>query len=554
MWARLGVVANTVAAAEVPDAHDWAEVYAELSDPARAEPLDTGQLERLATAAFLVGRDDESAAAWTRAHQSALSDGDLPRAARSGFWLAFSLLNNGELAQGGGWADRIRRLLDDADLDCVEQGYVTYCTAFRAIFAGDLAAARDGFVEAGGAAERFGDRQLGTLARVGEGRCLIYFGEMAAGVALLDEAMVSVTAEEVSPVAVGDVYCTVIEACQELFDLGRVQEWTAALSQWCDAQPELVMYRGQCLIHRAEIMQLRGAWTDAVEEVDRACRRLAEPVRRPTIGAAFYVRGDLHRLRGDFEAAEEAYEQANESGLDPQPGLAMLRLAQGRVDSAEAAIRRVLEAAEDPISRSRLLAAYVEIVLAAGGLVDARSAADELVQLATDLDAPYLRAQSDTVVGAVLLAEGDAGAAAAALRQARSAWGELDAPYEVARTRQLLGRACRELGDEDTSRMEIEAARRAFRDVGASADLASLERAAGSRVTSRTGPLSARELEVLALVATGLTNRVIGEELSISEKTVARHLSNIFTKLGLSSRSAATAYAYEQGVVGPSAT
>ena len=195
------------------------------------------------------------------------------------------------------------------------------------------------------------------MARVGQGRCLIYCGEIAEGMALLDEAMVAVTAQEVSPVAVGDLYCTVIEGCQEVFDVRRAQEWTAALSRWCDSQPELVLYRGQCLVHRAELMLLGGAWSDAVVEVQRACDRLAQPTSQRALGAAFYVRAELHRLRGEFAEAEQAYRQAHRYGRQPQPGLAQLRLAQGHVDEACGTIRRSLDEAEDTVTRSQVAGA-----------------------------------------------------------------------------------------------------------------------------------------------------------------------------------------------------
>jgi DNA-binding NarL/FixJ family response regulator len=356
--------------------------------------------------------------------------------------------------------------------------------------------------------------------------------------------MVSVGAQEVSPIAVGDAYCTVIEGCQELFDLHRVREWTSALSRWCDQRPDLVLYKGQCLLHRAEIMQLRGQWEDAVEEADRAVARLAAPAQ-PAVGAALYLRAELHRLRGEQSQAEQVYERAHDSGRDPQPGLALLRLGQGRTDAARAAIDRALADCEDPLSRCRLLAAHVEICLAAGDLEHARQDADELAEVAEQLNAPYLRAQAATVTGAVLLDVGDSTKAASTLRKAVAAWNELEAPYEAARARVLLATAYRNLGDEDGERLERGSAARAFTDLGAAPDLARLD-----EPTTDAGPLSPREIEVLRLVAGGKSNRAIAEALVISEKTVARHLSNIFTKLEVGSRSAATAYAYEHGLTG----
>ena len=417
------------------------------------------------------------------------------------------------------------------------------------MFGGDAATARTAFAQAAAIGARFRDPQLAALARAGEGRCLISLGEPAAGIALLDEAMVAVTAREVSPTAVGDLYCTVIEGCQEVFDVRRAREWTAALSHWCAAQPELVLYRGQCLVHRAELMLSRGAWPDALGEVRRAIDRLARPTAQPAIGAAYYVQAELARLRGLFPEAETAYRQADRWGHPPQPGLALLRLAQGRVAAASAAIRRVLAEAEDAVAGARVLAAGTEIVLAAGDVAAARAAAEELARVAAAWDAPLLRAQAAHATGAVLLAEGDARAAVAALRRAWSGWRELEAPYDAARARVLLGLACRALGDEDGAALELDAARAVFEHLGAAPDRAHAEQLARNAPRPAPGGLTARELEVLALVARGRTNRAVAAELVISEKTVATHVSSILAKLGLPSRSAATAYAYQHRLV-----
>lgn len=523
----------------------WAEAYAQLSAADREAPLEVEDLERLAAAAYLNGRDEDSAEVWARAHHAWARLGAAARAARCAFWLAFGLLNKGELARGGGWINRAQRLLDDGGLDCVEQGCLRYLIALRTAFQGDAAAAQVGFSQAAETGERFGDLELTTLARISQGRCLIYLGQITEGVALLDEAMVAVTAGEVSPIAVGDAYCTVIEGCQELFDLRRAHEWTAALSHWCDAQPELVLYRGQCLVHRAEIMQLHGAWSDAMHEVQRAVDRLAQPTGPRVIGAAVYLQAEIHRLHGEFGQAEQAYRQANQVGREPQPGLALLRLAQGQVDAANAAVRRVLDEAQDPVARSRVLAAYVEIVLAGGDVGAARAAADELSGIAADRNAAYLRALSARVGGSVFLAEGNPHAALATLRQAWAGWRELDVPYEAARVRVLIGLACRSLGDEDGAEMELDAARSVFQQLGAAPDLARVEELSQMTARKAASGLTGREVEVLRLVAAGKTNRQIAAELVISEKTVATHVSNIFTKLDLSSRAAATAYAYE---------
>ena len=523
----------------------WGDAYAQLSAADKEAPLELDDLERLAMAAYLVGRDEESTDIWARAHHECVRVGDPVGAARCALRQGTGLLLMGETARGGGWLARAQRIIEEGDLDCVERGWLLVPAAIQC-FDDDPTTAHATFGRAADIGARFGDADLVAMARNGQGWALIRLGQTAAGVTLLDEAMVAATAGEVSPFVAGGVYCAAIEACQEIFDLRRAGEWTAALTRWCDSQPDLVPYRGQCLAYRAEIMRINGDWSDAMEEVQRARERLTG---HPAVGMVLYQQGELHRLRGDFAEAEEAYRQANQWGHSPQPGLAQLRLAQGDVAAAAAAIRRVMDETQGPVARSRVQAACVEIGLAVDDVGAVRAAADELSHIAADLDAPLLRAAAASATGAVLLAEGGPQAACDTLRRAWTAWRELDAPYEAARVRVMVGLACRALGDEDTAGMEFDAARAAFEQLGAAPDLARVDSLSRRAPSGAPHGLTPRELQVLRLVTAGRTNKAIAAQLVLSERTVDRHVGNIFTKLGVSSRAAATAYAYEHRLV-----
>ena len=528
----------------------WSEAYSRLLAAHQGGPLGPDDVELLAMAAYLIGRDEESDDWLERAHQGHLRRGDVPRAVRCAFWLGIGFMDRGEFARGGGWLARAQRLLDEGGYDCVERGYLLFPEALERLEGGDPAAARELFAEAAGIGRRFADADLITLARLGEGATLPRLGQVDEGVALLDEAMVAVTAGDVSPIVVGMSYCIVIDTCREMFDVRRGREWTSVLDRWCERHPDQVPFRGQCLLHRSELLQAQGRWAEALAEAERARRAFSTPEPRPAVGAAHYQRGELHRLRGEFPEAEAAYQEASAWGRVPLPGLACLRLAEGDAGAASAAIRRATGEASDPVSRAALLPAYVEIVLAAGDVAAARAGADELAAVAGLLGAPLLHAAAAFADGAVLLAEEDASGACAALQRAWRGWRELGVPHEAARASALMAAACDTLGDRATAVLQREAARATFAELGAAPELARLPPDGRGRARSpRASPLTGREREVLALVASGRTNRAIAEQLFLSEKTVARHVSNIFAKLGVSSRSAATAWAYENGVV-----
>ena len=525
----------------------WGTCYAALADADRVEVLAGDDVEMYAMAAFLAGHSTESVELWTRAHAQYLSAGNVSRAAHCAIRVGMDLLNAGERVRGASWLDKARRLLEGHTGECVEAGYLMLPEAIRRIAEGDASGAGEVFERAAEIGRRFRDQDLTIVARQGLGRALVRSGRIREGCALLDEAMVAVEAGEVSPIFAGQIYCSVIEASLEIFDVRRAREWTSALAQWCGSQPDLVPYTGQCLVRRAEIMQLHGEWSAAAEAAQSACERfLSGPPQRAT-AAAFYQHGELQRLRGDYADAEESYREAARRGLHPQPGMALMRMAQGQVDAAASGIRSALEQAKTPSGRCRILPAFVAIMLGAKDVVAAREAAEELSQLSVAMDAPFVRAAADQAMGAVALASGDARAALNALRAASSGWQDLEAPYETAQTRALIGLALRALGDADAANMELDAAGWTFEQLSAGPDLARLREQ--TRTERRTSSLlTEREHQVLRLVAGGHTNRAIAAKLRISEKTVARHVSNIFTKLHVSTRAAATAYAFKQGL------
>ena len=491
----------------------------------------------------MLGRDDEWASTLERAYQVHLGADEPVRAVRCAFWLSLNLALRGETARATGWLGRARRLLEHEPRDCVEHGYLLIPVAAQQEATGEFEAA---YATAGAAAsigERFADADLLAIAVHEQGNVLVKHGRVEQGLALLDEAMVAVTAGELSPIVTGLVYCSVIAGCQEVHAVGRARQWTEALTRWCDQQPDMVAFTGRCRLHRAEIMELHGSWQEALEEARRAGERCALGTDPRGAAEALYREGELHRLQGHFAAAERAYRNASLHGCEPQPGLALLRLTQGNADAAAAAIRRVMSETSEPLRRVRLLPACVEIMLAIGEQDEARGACAELERIAAAYDSGVVRAMVSHAQGAVELAGGDIQAALVFLREACRAWQDLEAPYDAARARVLLGLACRALGDEDAAALELEAAHAVFERLGAAPDLARLDRSPTSH------GLTKRELEVLRLVASGVTNKAIAAELVLSERTVDRHVSNILSKLRVSSRVAATAYAYEHELV-----
>jgi DNA-binding NarL/FixJ family response regulator len=503
------------------------------------------ELVRRAVEAHLAGDDDESALAWERAHQACVRLDDPERAARCAAWLALSLLFRGEMAQAGGWLARAERLVREAGEPCAARGFLLLPAYLETLGRGDVAGAAAMAHEMVEIGRRCGDRDVIAFGMLCVGESLIEAGDRG-GTKWLDEVMVSVTTDELSPLCAGIVYCAVIDSCMSSLDIRRASEWTDAFQRWCAARPGLVPYRGQCLVHRSQVLQAHGSWGEAVAEAARARQRLSEPAH-PALGMALYQQGELHRLRGEFRDAEQAYRAAGEHGRDPAPGFALLRLAEGNVTAAAAAIARMLEESEGSRGYEATLAAAVDVFLAAGDVPRARAAADALVASAGD--PPLLDAIAAYANGRVRLAEGDAAAALSDLRRACTTWRELEMPYDAARARVQIAHACRSLGDDDAAALELDAARAAFERLGATPDLDALAPPRHGAAGAGAPPLTDRECDVLRLVAAGKTNREIAAELVISQHTVARHLQNTFVKLGLSSRAAATAYAYEHGLV-----
>jgi DNA-binding CsgD family transcriptional regulator len=520
----------------------WRETYDSLS---RLESPNGDELGELATSAYMLGKEDEWMPLLERAFRSHFEAGESLRAARAAFWIGTNLALRGELGPAGGWLGRAQRIVDAQEVECVEHGYLLVPVAFQHDAQGDLEGAIATVAAAAEMGERYGDADLFALALHTEGEFLLQAGRVREGLACLDEAMVAVTTGELSPIVTGIVYCGVVLACEDVFDVRRARQWTAALTRWCEEQDDLVAFTGRCLAHRANVMQLHGEWPEALDAAVDAERRSELSANQAAAAKACYLQGEVRRLRGDFAEAEAAYREANRHGLDPQPGLALLRLAQGRADAAAAAIRRAKSEATGRLPLGALLPAYAEIMLAAGEIEESRTACAELESVALECESDMLRALHAHARGAIALADGDAEQSLVNLRRARELWGELEAPYELAKTRLLIGKACAVLGDDDSSTLELDAARRAFEELGAKPALAAL----GSEPYTRAHGLSQRELEVLRLLATGKSNREIAQELVISEHTVARHVQNIFTKLRVPSRTAAGAFAFEHGLV-----
>jgi DNA-binding NarL/FixJ family response regulator len=525
---------------------DWPRARAALEQADRIKPLGADDVFSLADCAWWLGEIDDALASYERAWRQFLDEGRPSQAAMAALMLGAHAVERGDDVIGLAWMSRARRLLAEQP-ESAEHGYPLYFDLFSAMGDGDLDDALAIARRMQDLGHRFEDANLVALGIMGEGRAEIKRGNTSGGMALLDEAMLAAVSDTLHPVWTGGIYCHLMDVCHELVDLQRAGVWTQATDAWCDSVAEAVLYRGICRVHRAQVFQRQGAWVQAEQSAAQVIVDLAG-VHVGTVAEAHYELGQLQRLRGEFSAAADSYGRAHELGRDPQPGMALLRVAEGRADLAVASLRSALrERGDDRLGRVRLAAALVDAAIATGELDVARAASDELDETTQEYGTAGLTALAAQARGAVLLADGKAAAALEPLRSACRLWRDLDAPYDVARTRISLAEAYRELDDEDAAALELDAARGVFERLGATADARRIARLVDG-APSPDG-LSPREVEILRLVATGRTNQEIASELHISDKTVARHLANIYLKLDLSTRSAATAYAFREGLM-----
>ncbi len=538
----MGVIEDLHRAREAYERREWVAAYRALADLNDTE-LKADDFLALATTAYLLGRRNDCVLALQRAYQTSLESGDRRTAVRAAYLMTIALWQAGELAVGGGWHARVVRLLDEIDDDAAERGYLCDLDMMAHVLNGEFGEAFPLAPRTADYGRRYDEPDLLALGLHAEGRLMLYSGSVAAGLKRMDEALAGVMAGAVTPVTAGRVYCSTIEACQEVSDFGRAGEWTHALTTWCETQPGLVAFTGQCATHRGQLLRLHGEYAEAMAELDRAIDRYRAVGGDPALGLAHYERGETHRLRGEYDDAEAAYTQATEHGHSGQPGRALLWLARGRPDSAAAAVRRLLAELHDPVHRSQVLPAAVEVLSATGDTDAASRLCEELREIGKAFGCTALRAAGHYALAAAELAQGAPEPALQAAREAVDAWSQLSAPYEVARSRRVVGQALRLLGDEESAVADLTAARRVFAALGAGP--AEQETAALLGQVEAPRGLSPREVQVLRLVAAGKTNPEIAAELVLSEKTVSRHLSNIFTKLDVGSRTAAAAFAYE---------
>ena len=525
--------------------NDWTYRFDQLRGRASVGRLSAEDLDDLGLAAWFIGRSDESEQAWDAAHRAYLENGDVDAAIRCVFWIGFTLSEQGDNIRGGAWMTRLFELCENEGAGPGSQAVVATTKSVGEFARGRPEESATLAMEAIRLARAAGDADVEVLATMSLGRALVAAGRIEDGFGQMDQIMLMISSHRVSDRVAGPAYCAVIASCLARWDLERARVWTRDLSSWCDAQQGLRPFRGECSVLRAVVLRAGGEWSEA----EHALAEVADRERRPeTRENAVYGLGELHRLRGRRAEAEAAYRLAAELGREVQPGLGLLRRDQGDYTAARSGIARALDAAVEPGRHADLLAAQVELETAHGEVEIAERAAKDLEALAVALDTVYLRAQADRARGLVRISADDSEHALPLLRRSWAAWRRLDAPYEAAMTRVHLGRATRALGDEEGAQLEFDAARSVLALLGAAPDLDRLERFASPASPSAAAGLTRREGEVVGLIARGLSNRRIADELFLSERTVARHVSNILAKLVLPNRAAVTAFAFEHGL------
>ena len=507
--------------------------------------LGVEDLELLGEAAQLTGRHEEAVAALERAFDLRAAAADLTAAATCAFWLYSELLYAGEFARAGGWMARLGDLAET--LGASQPGWLSITEARRSIVEQRYDDARAALTGALAQGRERGETDLETFAILLTGRSMVLDGRLRDGLTRLEDAMLRVTGGQTSPRMTSMLYCAAIGICEEeACELAHAQEWARALERWMASLP--TSYGGalldNCRVYRAALMRRRGQLTEAEAELVLAARSLTDGNGVLVAGHACYELGEVHRLLGQDDAAELAYRRATALGRTAQPGLALLRLRQGDMDTALHGLRRAVAEATGAPARARLLPSLVTVALAAGELAEAEQALAEFDELALALRSSALDAEAARTHGEVELAVGRPEAALPLLRRSSDTWRRLSAPYETARTGVLIARACRALGDEEGARLELESARELLTELGTTPDLRQVE-ALVTPAGPAPGGLSEREIQVLRLVAAGMTNRAIAAELYVSERTVHRHVSNIFGRIGVNSRAAAAAYAVQ---------
>jgi class 3 adenylate cyclase len=446
--------------------HAWREAYEALVEADRRGSLTGEGLYLLASAAYWSAHPDETLEALERSYGAYLKDGDRKMAAMMAFRVGEQHGMRMAMAQAQGWAARAERLAE-GNPDWPVQGWLEWVRGLMAWFQGDFEGAIARYERSLELASRTGDRNLHVMSLHDKGHALCLLGRVAEGMALLDEAMAAVVGGELDPEPAGYVYCGMIGVCSRLGDYGRAAEWTEATLRWCERQ-SVPAFPGVCRVHKAELLRLRGSLTKAEEEARMACEELPRFNFFSGLGPANYEIGEVRRRLGDYRGAEEAFAQAHEFGRDPEPGLSLLRLAQGKLAEATAGIQQALDGATgNHCLQVRLLAARAEIALAAGDLETASQAVEELTSIVGEYEAVALHALADCVRGSVLVAQGRPGEALAELRRARQGWQEVEAPYEVAEVRMVMGRAFRAMGDDAAAVRELKTARTAFERIGA---------------------------------------------------------------------------------------